>query len=547
MSQTLGTPAPTSAPARGARRAAVLTLLARWALPAGTALVMLMTLWWPLGYDQGVYASNGDVVARGGAPYRDAWDVKGPLVFYMSAAIQLVFGRHAWGVRAADLVIALLTARMLWRCLNPIVSRNIAFIAAAAWPVSVAALNYSDSAQYDLWVGSAILCAVLLVTRRDGYGARDLVLAGALVGLASLTKPIFPAFLAVPGVVVLMRCRTPASAIRGVALLVAGCVVPVAAALALLWWQGALEAAWDVHILYNLNVYAPGAGEPVSKTAIRVKGVVEYLYRSKVAVLVAPALAGAVVLWERRPVLAAALLTWIFVGAGLVVLQAKFWLYHWATIYPALVLLVAVGMHGVLREARAWRSRAGAALVWTTAAVLVGLWSIHVPFDLRNWLLYMLGRRGEAAYHSTFTAYGEIDPGHAKAVAEYIRSHTPPGAPFAHWTIHGGLSFLADRPNATRFQNRRDLTRASQHPITQGYRREYLERVRRVNPTHIAVQARSDLGPVSSSRDALQRDFPELARLVAERYQAEARFGDIDVYRLCSPGTGKACVRSHSP
>ena len=45
----------------------------------------------------------GDVIVRGGMPYRDAFDVKGPLSFYPSAFVQLVTGRTWWGIRAFDL------------------------------------------------------------------------------------------------------------------------------------------------------------------------------------------------------------------------------------------------------------------------------------------------------------------------------------------------------------------------------------------------------------------------------------------------------------
>jgi hypothetical protein len=42
------------------------------------------SLTWPFGMDQGVLAWVGDVVVRGGMPYRDAFDVKGPFPHYLS-------------------------------------------------------------------------------------------------------------------------------------------------------------------------------------------------------------------------------------------------------------------------------------------------------------------------------------------------------------------------------------------------------------------------------------------------------------------------------
>ena len=74
--------------------AAAVAIVAAWAITYPT---------WPFGWDHGAFAWVGDVIARGGMPYRDAFDVKGPLSFYPSALVQLVAGRNWWGIRAFDL------------------------------------------------------------------------------------------------------------------------------------------------------------------------------------------------------------------------------------------------------------------------------------------------------------------------------------------------------------------------------------------------------------------------------------------------------------
>jgi len=60
-------------------------------LVRGSLLVLMgwsiTSLSWPLGGDIGTYAWVGDIILSGGAPYKDAWDVKGPLVYYFYALI----------------------------------------------------------------------------------------------------------------------------------------------------------------------------------------------------------------------------------------------------------------------------------------------------------------------------------------------------------------------------------------------------------------------------------------------------------------------------
>ena len=56
------------------------------------ALLALAIVWafaslsFPFGWDQGIFAWVGSTIVDGGLPYRDAWDIKGPLTYYVYAA-----------------------------------------------------------------------------------------------------------------------------------------------------------------------------------------------------------------------------------------------------------------------------------------------------------------------------------------------------------------------------------------------------------------------------------------------------------------------------
>ena len=42
---------------------------------------------------------------RGGWPYRDAWEIKGPATHFLYALAQALFGRDVWGLRVLDLAL----------------------------------------------------------------------------------------------------------------------------------------------------------------------------------------------------------------------------------------------------------------------------------------------------------------------------------------------------------------------------------------------------------------------------------------------------------
>jgi hypothetical protein len=109
----------------------------RWLRPLLTVIVLFILallaapqLWYPLGFDQAVYAACGDVIRRGGIPIQDCFETKqaGVMVMY---AIPLLLTRSPIAIHAFTLLwtalTALLIAHVARRVLHP----------AAAWPAGV--------------------------------------------------------------------------------------------------------------------------------------------------------------------------------------------------------------------------------------------------------------------------------------------------------------------------------------------------------------------------------------------------------------------------
>jgi hypothetical protein len=78
-------------------------------------LISLPILTYPLGRDQGEFATLGRGLLNGRIPYVDLWNPKPPAVFYVYAAAMAVFGQTAPALRAIDLIIApFILAAVCW-------------------------------------------------------------------------------------------------------------------------------------------------------------------------------------------------------------------------------------------------------------------------------------------------------------------------------------------------------------------------------------------------------------------------------------------------
>lgn len=205
--------------------------------------------------DSGVFLYTGMVVSRGGMPYVDSWDHKGPLL----AAIEAVAWHLGGGIVGAPILggvalfLGLAVAGILW-------SRLIGYAAVpAVLVVGVTYLGVFEGGNFtETWLFPVQLVAYSAAAHlglrigRDA-SARATAVVGLLLGLA-LSTGLFTRMNNVVGLVLVVGV--------GVVLLrrrlifagaVATAVVVVGAALALWLWTGnALRAGIDQYLRYNL-------------------------------------------------------------------------------------------------------------------------------------------------------------------------------------------------------------------------------------------------------------------------------------------------------
>lgn len=227
--------------------------------------MLLVALWagayltWPMAGDHGQLALIGDVIRDGGLPYRDAWTMKGPLALYAFAGIQLLFGRAMWGVRAFELLVLAAGGWAVFLGARRFTGSRAALWTAAGFVLSYASLRYQNIAQPDGWAGVLLALAFLPLlgrTERPSAGLR--VLGGALVGCATLIKPLYGIFLLVPALDAFIappprwRRLLAAGGLTGV-----GFLLPIAITAAWFAAHGALRELIEVDLLYASGVYTP--------------------------------------------------------------------------------------------------------------------------------------------------------------------------------------------------------------------------------------------------------------------------------------------------
>jgi hypothetical protein len=211
--------------------------------------------------DSGVFLYTGMAVSRGGMPYVDSWDHKGPLL----AALEAVAWRLGGGVLGAPLLealalfVGLAVAGVLWaRWIGGWASVAVVVLGLSYLAVFEGG-NFTETWLFPVQLVAYSLAAhTALMYGRDAP-ARVSVLLGSVTGLA-LSVALFTRVnnaagllaLAVVGVVVLRRRLLFGATVLGVVAVIGGALT--------LWLLAghAFRAAIDQYVRYNL-FYAGGA------------------------------------------------------------------------------------------------------------------------------------------------------------------------------------------------------------------------------------------------------------------------------------------------
>lgn len=476
-------------------------------------------------------ASVGDAIVRGGMPYQDAWDMKGPLAFYIFALAQWIFGKHMWGIRVLDVLLLFISCAMLVRILARITSLKAGLWASMAFALLYASLTWFFVSQPDGWVALLMVLSVgFLISKSNTIKFRSLGACGFLIGCCALIKPIFLAFIFVPFVFILFA-RQPLRH-RVLAAAVVGMFAIVPPLLAILWfaYRGALDSLIEVHLAYTSSSYSAISLLSPNSVVQMVQKIFDYLWtgadelpKGKFAVILPAIVFGAYKLWNESRQLGMTFATWLGIALFCVALQGRYWTYHWIPTFPPFVVL---GTFGLWKLANSRLDRSASPHVF--ALIAAALFLIQVmgspALDVKEWLLFMSGSKTYSEYYRGFKEW-EYVAGDNMEAARYIRDRSSDSDGVTVFGNDATVRFLSGRPDPTRFVFAMPLTRDGSFRGT--YRGEYLSDLSKKPPLYFVV----GLPYASTDKAAVLNDFFELLEFLQNHYRLERQIGFLDLYR----------------
>lgn len=529
--------------------------LPRWPDLAGYALAILYalpSLAYPYGPDQGLFDYVGRGMLHGDLPYVDSFDQKPPLIYVLYAVGGLLFGPQQWFVRVAELgaILALgaLAARVATadRGAPPVVGGGACALAIAAFHYT--AFDWWHTAQLEVWAA----LAMFLSLRRSLAvpTVRGALLAGVFGGLAFMVK--FPAgvFALVVGVAAGIGIARREGLLRGgAAILVYGVGATLVILACLVPWliDGSLATLWDILVGYN-RAYLEKKQSLLPAPEFVANYALPYVIAGGVAVLVG---AGAA-LGAKRPhslVRGALLVTLAGAAVVTVVMQGKFYAYHWSVGVPFAVAATAWGLGEILAAAgtgrRARRLALGlAALLATVGYAWNPPWGHHLgwsyPTHVASTWNLVTGQisRGTFLQPFRFRADKEFGMADVERVGRYIRERARPGDTLYVHAFEPALYNLTDLRCPSRFEVQFPFEEKRVAYKKEEWRREHESKLSEEPPTFWVVGERNRM----ERRKLKGWGYVQIARV--PRYVLYMREADLDARGATRPTPGEGAVES---
>lgn len=478
-------------------------------LAAIATCLALSSLTWPLSMDHGIIGYTAAALVEGKPLYRDAFDIKGPFAYWTYAISLLWEGDRQLQLRLLDAFMLALgssvvafvvpTRSLSWRAVTGLVT----FIA-------LLQLDYFNTVQPEAWVGLLVAIAMAISSRSDLSHLTRIALCSVVCALVTLHKPPFLLFL-FPVCLGLWAVHLRES-LKNLVLLAISTGLVIMGAILVLYFRGELGYANEAVIKFAAVEYQRGSG--VSQRIYNLgKGLLTLLKQSPwIVLLVIPAI--------HRPV---SYLRWIWIGTAilLVVLQGRYFGYHWTIVIAPAAVLICESLSEAF-PVTFNRRRVPDGFLYALVFLLLG---IRPAVQITRSFLYSTGMISQLEYWETFRSFSTPVRDQQNLVP-FLRQHCGSSTKVFFWTNDPSPGFAARCALVSRFSSYDHAVRPTSSPL------------------HFTLASEADSAVRASNPDMVIRDgfferqwgkplsrIPSLQLYVEENFEVDTTIGVFTILK----------------
>jgi 4-amino-4-deoxy-L-arabinose transferase-like glycosyltransferase len=491
----------------------------------GAAIILLVTLLLPLGFDNDLYESMGwTLYAYHGLPYIASWDHNFPGIVFVHWASIALFGASDFGFRLFDYFVHIAMAGFFYRVLRTWLSPRTSALAAIIFALYYASGQWGLAGQRDTYAAFLLLGAVFAFVKlrtNKKHTSLFAMIIGVVCGATFLMRPTY-VFFAFAFLILLFGLPNK---FKTIIYYLAGCVLPIIAfLLPYVFVPDGLTRVYNTLIRFNLDVYS-SVHVPINLWS---RGRVPIFLSAAVGLFLAFRHKLAETGRQDRTMFL------LLAGCALLspIMMGKYFTYHFEPFMLLAIPFAALGLN-CLADLIPIRFLANACLFFALALFFYAYYPRHLIkyyFDAQGSSVSRL----EATYEQVLSdsLYGLAAQ---RQVVQYVDCVSAPQDPIEYVSIFPGLRWRLQRPSATHFTSVVPLAAYSKTVPSYGaaWRREFLQSLEQVSPHIIVVSKSNQWWPfVGKTNDSAITCIPGFDSLLSANYTLDTMIRGYSLYRI---------------
>lgn len=488
--------------------------------------ILAAQLSWPFNVDQGMFSFVGSVIVDGGIPYKDAWEIKGPVVHFIYAISEIIFGNNYFSIRIFDFVLVILSSFFLYKILSKKLAKRYAVFLVCIYGISFYPDNWA-SAQPDGWVAMT-LPIILYMAIKDGgnISKKSAITIGILLCLISLIKPFYILFVFVIIADFLSKNINKKQIFDQLLFIFIGGASVFAIFVAYLLLNNALEDFIETFILFNLNTHKYVSIDGIEEN--RNTLFLFFIIYERVALSLLATIGLFCAIKNKS---AKIYITWLLFSIICVTIQGKYLYYQFFIFIPVIFMMI-----GYLFNIVDSNFGKKGVIPLMLIIVLLALGNKNTVWYINQAFSYYSGDINKQKYYNKFPILGK-DKGifyssinSIISVSNYLKKNSGDNDTIQIWGLDSSIYFLSGVKPATRFGHLYPFVVGSEKNRNK-YKTEFMKKITISKPKYIILTDNDSNKLIKKSSKEHLEEFAKFKNFIENNYKIDKKFGDYEIYK----------------
>lgn len=497
-------------------------------------VISSVSLIYPFGRDQGIYAYAGKLILEGKIDYKYSYNLRPPAIHYTYALGEMIFGNSMSGMRIFEMIWQLLTSLIIFSIILKLSgSAKAAVFGSIFYLFLYFRLDYWHTLQTESFMNFFIAGSVLMLI---GNSKREFILlfiSGLFIGITLLFKSTI-LLLVVLLVLSLVFLKRKDEGSKKSVIYASGIAFIFVLCAAYYFYNDAFNYFWEIQFV-QIPMYAKIGYMNETKGFILSNVLRMFTYS-----VYAPLIFFSVILIilnirkNEFGFSTAVLVSWFIAAIFSIIIQWKFFFYHFILLLPPLTIII-FSYYKYLLNLFVKINKKTVYAVASFVIIIYALFAGKPYFSKYSDLTDVIFNRNsiqEKYIKLGITQDSVFTINKIYEITDYIKQNTKAKDKIFIWGIEPIIYYLSGRECVSRFIYNTPLYWRGNNL---SYQNEFIKSLKETNPELILVAVRDPMDYItgySATSEEMLNQSPEFKEIIINNYFEENEIAEFKIYRL---------------